>query len=251
MSILFKNGLSLLCAGLMLLISSTVIAGEEITADEIWVKLVEQGLLPEQAIKDVEPAEIEGFWRVVLITGAQAYVPTSLEAMILGKLLMPSDEGVEDMNSAYIQRMFGGEMLNLKAPYTIDYVAEDEKAVIFVFTDVNCGYCRLFHKQIDSITASGITVRYIPYPVISEKSPKQMQAVWCAADPQKALTDAKLLGVIPEMADDCPEVLITKGRDLGSDMGVRGTPAVYNNEAKQIGSYMELTDLVKKLQIQD
>ena len=38
------------------------------------------------------------------------------------------------------------------------------KHVVTVFTDVDCGYCRQFHREIDKVTALGIEVHYLFFP---------------------------------------------------------------------------------------
>ncbi|MDB4095004.1 thioredoxin fold domain-containing protein, partial [Gammaproteobacteria bacterium] len=43
----------------------------------------------------------------------------------------------------------------------ITFAAADEKHVITVFTDVDCGYCRKFHGEIEDYNAQGITVNYV------------------------------------------------------------------------------------------
>ena len=46
----------------------------------------------------------------------------------------------------------------------ITFAATDEKHVITVFTDVDCGYCRKFHGEIEDYNAQGITVNYVAFP---------------------------------------------------------------------------------------
>lgn len=39
------------------------------------------------------------------------------------------------------------------------YPAKDERAVVYVATDINCPYCKILHKNIPNLTAKGITSR--------------------------------------------------------------------------------------------
>jgi thiol:disulfide interchange protein DsbC len=65
---------------------------------------------------------------------------------------------------------------------------------ITVFTDVDCGYCRAMHREIDALLGAGVRVRYLLYPRDGPGSPgvARPERVWCAADRQDALTRAKL-----------------------------------------------------------
>ena len=85
---------------------------------------------------------------------------------------------------------------------TINAVSEDDMIIfparkprhtITVFTDIDCGYCRKLHKEIDQFNANGITVRYLLYPRSGVNTPSYYKAVsvWCEKDRNEALTEAK------------------------------------------------------------
>ena len=60
------------------------------------------------------------------------------------------------------------------------------KHTITVFTDVECGYCRKLHGEIDQLNKLGVRVRYLAYPRAGPGSDdwRKMEAVWCSAGPQ-------------------------------------------------------------------
>ena len=76
------------------------------------------------------------------------------------------------------------------------------KHKITIFTDIDCGYCRQFHREIDKVTALGIEVHYLFYPRTGPNTESWTKAdqVWCAPNHNSALTRAKLGGEIPEGA---------------------------------------------------
>ena len=100
------------------------------------------------------------------------------------------------------------------------------KAAIYVFTDADCGYCRKFHSEIDEVNALGIEVRYLPWPR-SEQTMPIMEKIWCSSDRKKALTDAKL--GMPINAPTCSNP-VRKIYELGANLGINGTPAVFDTE---------------------
>jgi thiol:disulfide interchange protein DsbC len=75
----------------------------------------------------------------------------------------------------------------------IVFPAKEQKHVITVFTDIDCGYCRKLHDEMDKYNAEGITVRYLMFPRAGIDSPSYKKAVtvWCDKDPQNAMTRAK------------------------------------------------------------
>jgi thiol:disulfide interchange protein DsbC len=61
---------------------------------------------------------------------------------------------------------------------------------ITLFTDIDCGYCRRFHKQIPELNAKGISVNYIMLPRAGLNSPSfdKTNSVLCSDNPQLNMT---------------------------------------------------------------
>ena len=119
------------------------------------------------------------------------------------------------------------------------------KAEIYVFTDADCGYCRKFHSEIDEVNALGIEVRYLPWPR-SEQTMPIMEKIWCSSDRKKALTDAKL--GLPINAPTCSNP-VRKIYELGANLGINGTPAVFDTEGHQLGGYVPPAELAQALNL--
>jgi thiol:disulfide interchange protein DsbC len=121
------------------------------------------------------------------------------------------------------------------------------KHTVTVFTDIDCGYCRQFHREIDKVTALGIEVHYLFFPRTGPNTESWSKAdhVWCASDHNGALTRAKLGGEVPE--DDCGNTPIEAHYSLGKRIGVRGTPAVFSESGELVGGYLAPAQLAKVL----
>ncbi len=119
------------------------------------------------------------------------------------------------------------------------------KAVIYAFTDVDCGYCRKLHNEIEQINAKGIEVRYLAWP----RSPSDVainEAVWCSEDRKSAITTAK--HGLPVQAPACKSPVMAQ-RHIGEQIGINGTPAIYTADGKYLGGYIPANDLAKMLKI--
>src|SRR3546814_1051414 len=46
----------------------------------------------------------------------------------------------------------------------IVFAPKDPKYTVAVFTDVECGFCRKLHSQIDDYNREGIAVQYLAFP---------------------------------------------------------------------------------------
>lgn len=131
----------------------------------------------------------------------------------------------------------------------------EEKSVVKVFTDVDCGYCRKLHREIPRLNEMGVTVQYLAYPragVYEDPartkftgSYKKLKSVWCDEDRPGAMNKAKATGFIKENLD-C-KAPIEEQLALGAQFGVRGTPAIVLPTGELVPGYMPADDLVKKL----
>lgn len=121
------------------------------------------------------------------------------------------------------------------------------KHTITVFTDVDCGYCRQFHREIDKVTALGIEVHYLSFPRTGPNTESWAKAdeVWCAKDRNAALTRAKLGGEVSGAS--CDNTPVEAHYELGHRIGVRGTPAIFNEAGQLIGGYLPPATLAKVL----
>lgn len=129
----------------------------------------------------------------------------------------------------------------------IEFAPEKPAWTIYVFTDIECSFCRRFHKDIMLNNANGIAVRYLAFPRsgIGSKTYRTMVSVWCAPDRHTALTNAKLDKLPKEASCENP---VSRHFDLGRDVGVSGTPAIYTEQGVHIGGYLspeELLDAVE------
>lgn len=129
------------------------------------------------------------------------------------------------------------------------FKAKDEKHVIQVFTDIDCGYCRKLHREIPELNEKGITVEYLMFPRAGVGSPSFKTAVsmWCSDDNKKAMTDAKEGKTIGDKTCDNP---ITAQYNLGQEVGVTGTPALVLDSGKLIPGYIPAAKLVQMLDME-
>ncbi len=123
----------------------------------------------------------------------------------------------------------------------------ETKYTVNVFTDVDCGYCAKFHKEVPLLNRAGVKVRYLAFPRAGKGSEtyNKMVSVWCADDQQKAMTDAKNRRKIKTKTCNHP---IDKLYNLGQDVGVTGTPALVLPNGKLLPGYIPYYQLIPYLQ---
>jgi thiol:disulfide interchange protein DsbC len=200
---------------------------------------------PEVKAEDVKPSPIAGVYEVPM--GADvAYVSADGRYLIAGDLYeIDSRINVTEAGrSAARTKMLG----KLDERDMIVFSPATVKHTITVFTDVECGYCRKLHSQIDQLNKLGVRVRYAAYPRSGPGTEdwNKMEAVWCSKDRKNAITQAKLGQAV--QAGSCGATPVAKQYQLGEDLGVRGTPAIFTKTGDYIGGYLPPAELVKQIQ---
>lgn len=117
------------------------------------------------------------------------------------------------------------------------------KHIVYVFTDSSCPYCHKFHGHIEEMNQKGIEIRYIAWPR-GEQFFSTMQNIWCSEDRKAALDQA--FNDLPVQAAECKNPVLEQYQ-LGMNIGVNGTPAVYSEDGRYLGGYMEPSALLKRL----
>jgi thiol:disulfide interchange protein DsbC len=119
----------------------------------------------------------------------------------------------------------------------IIYEPEKPRHTITVFTDIDCGYCRKLHKEMQQYLDAGIRVRYMFFPRAGAGSMswKKAEAVWCAKDRKAALTAAKNSQPIEMKTCANP---IAEHMALVDKLGARGTPFIVLEDGETQPGYV-------------
>lgn len=201
-----------------------------------------QGAQPE----DVAASPIPGLYEVTM-GGLIAYVTAD------GKYLVSGN--VYDLDT---QVNLTATRRNAARAKALAAASEDEmivfspaspKMTVTVFTDIDCGYCRRFHSQIAELNKAGVRVRYLMFPRTGPgtESWRKAESVWCAQDRRDALTRAKRGEDV--RGKPCPEAAAIKAQyEMGEDLGVEGTPAIFTQTGDYVGGFLTPDQLVHVVQ---
>ncbi len=191
-------------------------------------------LVPTAKIDLIEKSALPGFYEVVT-AGQVVYVTGDGKFLLQGSLFDLA--GKKDLTEARLATLRKAALEAVPESKRIVFAPKDPKYTVSVFTDLDCGYCRKLHSQIEQYNQQGIAVQYLWFPRSGPNSPSFDKAVsvWCAADRNKAFTEAKS-GKDPKTAKcDNP---VNEEFELGQRIGVNGTPAVIAPDGTQIGGYL-------------
>lgn len=208
------------------------------------VRTAMKSLVPNITVDSVKAAPIEGFAEVLL--GAQlVYVSMDGKYLIDGQVIEVANR--RNLSEAAKGEVRKAKLVNLSNDDLITFGAADNvKHQLYVFTDIDCGYCRRLHAQIDEYNQLGIEVNYLMFPRagVGSHSFDKAVSVWCAADKNEALTIAKA-GEEPEEAT-CSNP-IEMHYELGKELGVTGTPALVTSSGTLLPGYVPPASLLTRL----
>jgi thiol:disulfide interchange protein DsbC len=205
------------------------------------------GKLQGVAVEDIVESPLDGVYQVSVGSNV-AYITADGRYLIQGEVydLATSENLTETTRARSRVDLLGS--VDRKDMIVFTPASGDVKHVITIFTDIDCGYCRQFHREIDQVNDLGIEVHYLFYPRTGPDTESWTKAdkVWCASDKNTALTRAKLGGSVPE--SECAETPVGEHYDLGNRVGVRGTPAVFAENGELLGGYLPPDALAERLE---
>lgn len=202
-----------------------------------------------QSIRKVSETPVPNLYAVELAGGTLLYGTADGGHLIAGDLYALGDG--ELINLAEEERSVTRRRL-LESVDRDDMIVFSPKGqvkgAINVFTDVDCGYCQMLHRDVPELNARGIEVRYMAYPRAGLGSETYLKIVsaWCAKNPQDAITRLKARESIPEATCDNP---VADQYALGGAMGVTGTPAIVLDNGRLLPGYLPVDRLTAILGI--
>ena len=198
------------------------------------------------AIMDVREIG-SGLFQVVLASGERLYTVEDGRFLLTGDLYEVSEN--EIVNLTEMQRN-GERLAAIEALNPDDIISfaptGETKKVVYAFTDIDCGYCRKLHDEVQDYTDLGIEIRYLAFPRagVGSASFQKYVSAFCAADNKQSLTDAKAGREIPTLNCENP---VAAQYELGRMLGVSGTPSLILDSGQMVPGYVPAADLARQL----
>jgi thiol:disulfide interchange protein DsbC len=215
-----------------------------VQAGEDAAKTIEESLkqaLPTLKPDSIKPTKIPGLYEVV--SGAKLfYVSGDGNYVIQGTMIdVKAKEDLTEPRMAQI-RLDALDRVGLKE--MLDFKPKKTAHVAYVFTDIDCGYCRKLHSEIDQYMDKGIEIRYLFFPRagLGSESYNKAVSVWCAKDRNAALTKAKKGEAVESKRCDNP---VEKHMALGESFGANGTPMIVTEKGMILPGYVPAAQLFK------
>lgn len=224
----------------------------DMSQDDLADKNIRYALLktnPDLVVERLRPSPYPGLYEVRVKGYGQVYLSADGKYMIQGELFRldgknlvnETENAMAEERKALLAAIPESEMIIFPAKGT-------RKAALYVFTDIDCGYCRKLHAEVVDYNQAGIEVRYLAFPRAGYPSPSaaKLEAVWCSKDRLDAMTRSKQGQAVSSPACANP---VKQQYEAGIQMGVRGTPATFTEAGVQVGGYVPAKAMVETLGI--
>lgn len=219
------------------------LAATAANADENTVKQAMAKSMPDVKVESVKPSEINGLYEVT-VGGSIFYVSDNGKYLLQGRLI--DIEARKDLTEEKLSGTRKLALENLGVDKMIVFKPKESKYKVTIFTDIDCGYCRKLHSEIDQYMAEGITIQYVFFPRAGKGSDSYNKAVsvWCSEDRNAALTAAKKDQKIPAKTCDNP---VDEHMKLGAVFDVTGTPTIVTEKGTIFPGYLPAKQLAEAL----
>jgi thiol:disulfide interchange protein DsbC len=217
------------------------LGGHALAATEI--EAIQQQLAksyPDIRAENISPSPIPGIYELRI--GAQiAYVSADGRYLLRGDIVRAGTE--ENLTEERRGAVRLAALADVGEARMVVFAPRQVKHTISVFTDIDCGYCRKLHREIDQYLAQGIRVRYLFFPRSGPdtESWTKAETVWCSGNRADALTRSKRGEALRTLA--CSPTPVQQHYSLGIEFGLQGTPAIITDRGELIPGYVPAGEL--------
>src|SRR5262249_10997008 len=132
----------------------------------------------------------------------------------------------------------------------IEFGPQSPKYTVTVFADIGCQHCARMVRDLDELTAMGIRLRFLAFPLkgVYSADGRAMSNIWCARPSDRP--DAFRRGMLGEHVPttDCRSESVLYQFALAKRLGLAASPSIINDDGEILGGYSTPDRLLAQLQ---
>ena len=219
-----------------------------ISASEDNIRESLKNILPDGAIiESIEATPIQDMYAVYYGDLQPIYVTKDGSFFIYGDIYKINSNSISNITDESIAERRKIILNDIPANELISFKSKNEQFSVIVFTDVDCGYCRKLHNQINEYNKLGISINYAAYPRsgLGTSAFTKMVGAWCSDDPKGSISKLKNNKNLD--LSFCDSQPVSKQYVIGQKLGVNGTPAIFSMDGDMFPGYIEPEELLLRL----
>jgi thiol:disulfide interchange protein DsbC len=220
------------------------VSGACLAQEAVIRKNIAQRFPDLKAIDEVIKAPMPGLYEL-RINGTEVYYTDAQgDYLIVGNLYDTkqrrnlTEERVDKLTAIKF------DSLPLKDAFTIVRGTGERK--LAVFEDPNCGYCKRFERDLQTI--NNVTVYMFLYPILGPDSVEKSKAIWCAKDRAQTWQDWMVREqAVPASVQMCDTNAIKRNVELGRVHKLNGTPTLIFVDGTRVPGAIDAKQIEKRL----
>jgi thiol:disulfide interchange protein DsbC len=230
------------------LISFILIFSVSVSASQENIRESLKNILPDGTVIElIEPSPIPGIYAVYYGDLQPIYVTQDGSFFIYGDIYKININSISNITEKSVAERRKLILQNIPSEELISFKSSNEQFSVIVFTDVDCGYCRKLHNQIDEYNSLGISINYAAFPRsgLGTSAFTKMVGAWCSDNPKDSMTKLKNNSTLD--ISFCENQPVSKQYIIGKKLGVDGTPAIFSMDGEIFPGYIEPEELLLRL----
>lgn len=234
---------------LMAMLSSAMANGQ-LTQEKALTAL--KPLAPDIKIMSFQQGPL-GLWEVGYTSGGQVsvlYIDNEAKYILLGSLLELATK--TNLTKERFEELTKVDVSQIPLEDTLVVGDAKAKNKVIVFSDPDCPYCQKFHQEMKNVVKDrkdiAFFIKLFPLKKLHPESYDKSRAIACEKDKAKALKmleQAYDKKAIPKAT--CDSKAIDANLELGTKIGIDGTPAVIFPDGKRGPGMMSADTMIKQI----
>ena len=192
-------------------------------------------------IDEVRTTPMQGLYEVRVGTDV-FYTDAQGNYLIQGELI--DTQARRNLTEDRIKALTAVKFSDLPLNDAIKVVQGKGERHIAVFADPNCGYCKRFERDMQSV--DNVTMHVFLIPILSPDSVEKSRNIWCAKDQAKAWQDYMLKGKKSTSAT-CDTKALERNLAFAHKYKITGTPTIVFTDNTRVPGAISAKDVEKRL----
>ncbi|RYF14990.1 MAG: DsbC family protein [Comamonadaceae bacterium] len=205
-------------------------------------------VLPERipqlgALDEVRRAPVPGLYEV-RVGSDIFYTDAEGNFLVNGEII--DTRARRNLTEERVEKLLAVDFAKLPLKDAFVMVRGDGKRKLAVFEDPNCGYCKRFERDLQSV--DHVTVYTFLYPILGPDSNDKSRNIWCAKDKGKSWLDWMLRNQTPARADaSCDTGALMRNVEFGKRHKITGTPTLIFADGSRVPGAIPAAEIEKLL----
>ena len=228
----------------ILAIAATAFALGALAQEAVIRKVIPQRYPELKAIDEVRKGPVPGLYELRVNGSDIYYTDAKADHLIVGSIYATRER--VNLTEERVNKLtaIAFDKLPFKDAFTM--VRGNGERKLVVFEDPNCGYCKRFERELQTI--NNVTVYLFLYPILGPDSIEKSKSIWCAKDKGQTWQDWMVREQsLPTTIPLCDTTALQRNVELGRTYKISGTPTLFFIDGSRVPGAIDAKQIEKRL----